>query len=424
MLLAKSREKARNNETKVREGLNKPLKSFCSFPPSIDSLSVSALKEDAAYLDEVALLLPSFASIFYRPHIKVNYSDSLLRSEEAPSISNSAFLLTEKDTSLWKKKKDGHYAPEYVHYEESIDDKATYENYFIIDAFNYLYNLLEGYEMDYLPALSMASGDTLVKEGSEEEALFVKIASLRRKMERLKNASLYKELGDHTRSDRRVYPTNILLKDPNYGRIYRFYLSRISLNLDNQEEEALTYSYLPLILRALKKKGFYLFSGSRKDLRFIFKKENWLIEMNVYPSRGLIGFLSKETSSDSSYAKWLYFNKGYRYTGKCDCPYMDEDMSVLSVYSLSSIDKKGRLEDEFASLDDETLIKRFLSSLTKSVRASEKMYSSFCPVCNSKLIVKKNGDYRCEGCGSIYSFYLKRGKSYCWIKKEGDKEHE
>ncbi len=424
MLLLKGRLAAQENEKKVREGLSKPLKRFSSSLPASLSLSLVALDEDKAFLDEVSSLLPSFASIFYKPHIKVNYLDSLYLGETVPSLSGDSFLKTVNDSSLWKKKKDGSFAPEYVHYEESIDDISTYENHFIIDAFNYLYALLEEYELDYLPALSMASGDNLVKEGSEEEALFIKIASIRKRMERLKGASFYKALGAHSRLDKRIFPTNILLKDPNYGRIYRFYLSRLSLEGSSDNKEALAYSYLPALFRVFKQKGFYLFTGSRKELRFIFRKESFSVEMNLYPSRGLAGFLIKERGSSSSYGKWLYFNDGYRYTGKCDCPYTDEDMSVLSVYSLAQIDNKGALKSEFASLTSLSLLKRFVSSLTKSVRASEAMYSSFCPICHSKLIIGKNGEYACSSCGSVYSFFVKRDKSYCWIKKEGEREHE
>ncbi len=424
MLLAKGREKAKENENKVREGLKKPLKRFYASLPSLESLSSSTLKEDEAFLDEIGNLLPSFASIFFRPHIKVNYIDSLERAEVATNIDNASFIKTERDSSLWKKKKDGSFSPEYVHFEESIDDMATYENYFIIDVYNHTYALLEEYELDYLPALSMAQGDKLVKEKSEEEALFIKIASLRRKMERLKQGLLYKTLGDHKRSEGRIYPTNILVKEQNYGKIYRFYTTKLKMDLSLTDKEALTYSYLSLVMKALKKKGYYLITGSRKDLRFLFRKENFKIELNAYPSRGLIGFYVEEIDGGSSYTKWLFFNEGYHYTGRCDCPYMDEDMCVLSVFSLAFIDKDGRIKEEYASMNNAALMKRFIDSLTISYKASEALYTTFCPYCHSKMVASKNGEYSCSSCGSVYGFYTKRNDRYCWIKREGEKEHE
>ena len=75
-------------------------------------------------------VLDKITSIVYRPHIKQESREIILRSELSPSLSTESFLKTMKDVKNWKYKgKD--ISPEYVHSLESYDSLIIYENTFI-----------------------------------------------------------------------------------------------------------------------------------------------------------------------------------------------------------------------------------------------------------------------------------------------------
>ena len=101
-------------------------------------------EETLTRASELKTVLDKITSIVFKPHIKTDIKEIVLRSELSGKLDTPSFFETVRDSKLWKNKR-GTMTPEYVHNYENIDTLLTYENSFI----SYLVDLLH-YEIKEL----------------------------------------------------------------------------------------------------------------------------------------------------------------------------------------------------------------------------------------------------------------------------------
>lgn len=143
----------RKIETYLKEFNNKIIRiinSNNSFTSLYNYLELDKIKFNKTYDYEETLsrllvikdLINKISSIIYKPHIKVDTNEIILRSELANKLSNESFLKTTKDSRLWKYK-NNELTPEYVYSIENIDTILTYENRFISLLISLIYDELD-----------------------------------------------------------------------------------------------------------------------------------------------------------------------------------------------------------------------------------------------------------------------------------------
>lgn len=427
MLVKEGRILASKNATIVKEALASAptLPAFLDALPSLKSITLISLKEDEAFLAKIEKLLSSFASIFYKPHIASRFEDTIVRSATAPSMNEESFRLTVKDISLWKKKIDGNYAPEYVHYAENVDMMKTYENLFVVMVLHEIERLLDEYEEDYLPSLSNYRDDSLALKGSDLENLFTSIARCRKRISRLKEMPFYQTVNGGSASFHFHKPTNVLLKDPDYHRVYEFYAKEIQKSGESGAKEDLCYSYFVFFLKALMAKGYKYQRGSKKELKAIFKRDQFFLTFLASPKEGRFEFSVEEKCSGETVTHVLFVDDGYRYSGakRVQCDETKEENGVLSIFAISSLDKAAKPIRRFDAFTTAFLINEYVDELTLSKPSSFALFSHYCPVCQSKRIEKIGNRYYCHDDQSEYILYAKGKDEMCWIYKLG-KKHE
>lgn len=425
MLVKEGRILAAKNATIVKEALinASSLPAFLDALPTLKSITSISLKEDEAFLAKVEKLLSSFASIFYKPHISSRFEDTIIRGASAPSINEESFRLTVKDISLWKKKRDGSYAPEYVHYAENVDLVRTYENLFVVMVLHEIERLLDEYEEDYLPSLSNYRDDSLALKGSDLEKLFSLIARCRKRIVHLKEMPFYQEVNAGSSSFHFYKPTNILLKDPDYHRIYEFYAKEIQKSGENGVKEDLCYSYFVFFLKSLVAKGYKYQRGSKKELKAIFKRDQFILTFLTSPKDGRFEFTVEEKNSGETIHHVLFIDDGYRYSGVKPVQYDEtkDENGVLSIFAVSSLDKDAKPIRRFDAFTTSFLVNEYIDELTLSKASSFALFSHYCPVCQSKRIEKIGNRYYCHDDQSEYILYTKGKEEMCWIYKLGKK---
>lgn len=425
MLVKEGRILANKNAMMVKNALSNAstLPAFLDALPPLKSITLISLKEDEAFLGQVEKLLSSFASIFYKPHISSRFQDSIIRSATAPSLNEESFRLTVKDISLWKRKKDASYAPEFVHYAENVDKLKTYENLFVIMVLHEIERLLNEYEEDYLPSLSNYRDDSLALKGSDLEKLFALIARCRKRISRLKEMPFYKEVNPSSEAFHFYKPTNILLKDPDYHRIYEFYAKEIRKSGENGSKEDLCYSYFVFFLKSILNKGYKYQRGNKKELKAVFRRDNFLLTMNAFPNEARFEFMVEEKNSGEAVHHLLYIDDSYRYSGAKSVEYQSnyEENGVLSIFALSSVDEDSKPLRRFDAFKTTALVDEYIDELTLSKPSSFALYSHYCPVCQSKRIERIGNRYYCQDDLSEYLLYSKGKEEMCWIYKLGKK---
>ena len=87
-------------------------------------------------------------------------------------------------------------------------------------------------------------------------------------------------------------------------------------------------------------------------------------------------------------------------------------IEYLSLWHRSIVTEEGEILNLNQTLEnEERMLETIFDSHHYVVSGSERIYSSYCPSCKNKNIVKLNGYYRCPDCGAIYKFLKAEGEN-------------
>ncbi len=224
-------------------------------------------------INEIKVVLDKITSIIYSPHIKVDTSPIVVRSETSGAISRDDFHLTTLDPKLWKKKR-GEMTPEYVHSSEYIDTIDNYENHFIallidsiseeIDDLKTSINFVNDSIEEYYQAkdinfsnYSIFNNYDLSKAPYNEIFIYnspiiknitLLLKKVIKRIKNIKGSSFYK-VCSKKKISKNILPTNVLIHDELYNYCYRYFKENYSIDEDESLMiESLYYNYIYISL--------------------------------------------------------------------------------------------------------------------------------------------------------------------------------
>lgn len=423
-------------------------------------------------------LINKISSIIYKPHIKVDTSEIILRSELANNISNDSFLKTTKDSKLWKYK-NNELTPEFVYNIENIDTILTYENRFIALLVSLIYDelnkinvliepliesILEKYEISDISYgeysifkefdnYKYPYKDVFIKSKSNSNKVYRLSIVLLNKIKRLMNTQFYKINIKH-KLEKNVLPTNILIHDNLYAYCYKFYknnyLSNSIIELDNKTLDIYYYNYVLMSFikylsklnvaktRASLSSSFNVDSSKRIRFKmFSFKKGvfSYFIKEDIN-NLGLIvetRFIDNKVKTNSKVNK----DKSSLYYIKTIYSYNNDNYPLISSILQNKMNNEGydnvilfthanliRRYDLVATLsyykdNHELLFKNIINSLSMLFDTDSSIYENKCPMCGKHNISYDGFNYMCNDCGSIFSLITSKkedNKELLWIK--------
>lgn len=436
--MKKDEEALLKNASLIREDYAKKNPCLLGYFNHISSLSLPSLRaysfqKDLSFFKECSFALSLIETIAHKPHIVAKNVDTILRADQASNVTPASFLSTLGDPSLWKRKKNGAHAPEYVHVEESEDDIRIYENIFVCMALRSIEREITHYEEFYSSLILSSASSRLTQKEDHVLEGFAVIKPCKNKIERIKKSDFYKRVGKEP-DLKRLLATNILKSDPVYAGVYRFYgkLSRFA----SKEEEAreLLQYFLCLVLEQLKKEGYSLYKGYaqkrtvasfKKGMSLMFSSDKLQIKLTNVSNKAIAFEVSSLACPSHVASHLLFLESGYSFSSysgdrEKEAYSSYDSLSALSIWNLVSISKKMVYLGE-GSLDAKELVRRYLDSILFYEKASKEVYSLYCPHCKDKGVVHVDDSYHCPHCHS--SYYLEKvGDVDCLFFKSEAKE--
>lgn len=412
-------------------------------------------------LEDIRKLLYKIATIINKPRINVSSSPIILRSELTKSISNESFLKTLKDSSLWKSK-NNEMSPENVYTEESIDTIDIYENRFIITLIyiiqkevdnilnevnlaslsfkskykieNVLYSKLSLYNL-YTPFKYPYDENFILKldDTSYLDDLLYKCNKI---LKRIKSTKFYNELKDSPLI-KSVVPTNILINDPLYSYLYKYYKKNYinAINMYAKEDSMYFNFVLTLFFKYFKKYDIKPLNSKKNDkifsfndfkiefLPFVFKDKIFEYTFVSSPSKKeiyidtkcLIGNLNEDERITKYKLKIVTKLTKDNYKELIN----EEDDSV-NVIIITLFDEENIYSNvlnlTYFNDDNVDLIKNLFTSFTLLFNISQSITLNRCLGCGSKNISKDNNLIKCNKCHTKYLLFENNNKNYMLIK--------
>ena len=384
-----------------------------------------------SYLKEVNSILDRILNIIYSPHILVKNEEVILRSELAKPLIQEAFMKTISSPSLWKKKGE-EMSPEYVYSSETDDTKDIYENRFI----KYVFKMIENYLTKYIESDTFINKSikqyykvssfefskiNIIDDIINNKELFDYLNKTRsnveetnqltkaiNKVKRIKYTSFYKEI-DETKLTFPIIPTNILLHDLNYNKVFKFYKHYFSSSesyKSGEYEEFNTYVVFRLFSTLINNK--YKVS---KDASIEFTNGSLKLDNFNFSKDGFTYVLTKKQNKLTFEVSYLDEQETYEVLLEERMRYVEDD-STLVITLKSLLDYSSSIE---LSLVDNS--KDLLETMLKSMRlVIEKEDPSLCPVCGNTHVEVKDSFY-CPNCHSKYVVIDKDHIKKIWIKR-------
>ena len=383
----------------------------------LPSIRKASFEEDMAYFRELSTLLSFIETIAHKPRFIVVTNDTIMRADQAGSLSNESFFKTVHDPSLWKQKKQGGLSPEYVHHTVSEDDIRTYENRFVIMVLHSVERDLASYKEFYAYSLRSIFSKGLTQDNDAADLAFKEIAALSHKIGRIKRTDFYRLVAPSAASFHFTAATNVLKCDRLYNWVYRFYRQHGVFAEDSQVEVGLTRYYMYLILKFLKKDGFEVrepngalrvygrysvfnspkpatFSNADFDVAIICRKEG--------------GFIVEVSPKGSSLKArhLLYVNPSYSFSSyplKASREKGFDSIEALSIWTLSQVEGLS-VPIENKAKSDQALMDSYFDDKLVLAKGSKRIYDDYCPACRDKTVYHSGDVSVCSHCSSKYGF--------------------
>ena len=398
----------------------------------LPSIQNASFESDAAYFKKASFVLSVIQTIAHNPHFVARNIETVVRADQAGTLSNESFQKTLRDPALWKQKQNA-MSPEYVHHTESVDEINIYENYFVMMVIGMIERTLRHYEDFYANSIKSVSSDSLTLDGDRVLSVFSTLKILFRKLERVKKTDFYKRVHASYVPLRRVEATNILKHDRLYNVVYRFYHDMHAYDDEKGLISDLLGYYYILILRGLKKKGMKIAPSSNrartsgKTAFFQTPKEtrfygNGLFLTLTKVSNQTLQFTVSLEADRSILATHLFaVNAKYSFTDfqasarRAKGAY--DTFEAVSVWSLAEIEPIGVEALELGSPTDQELIDHYFDTKLLIKDGSKAVYQSYCPSCRASGMRQRGGVYTCLKCHSKYALIEQDGKERIFFLK-------
>lgn len=425
---------------------------------------------------EMKKVVDMITSIVFKPHIKTDVEEIVLRSELSSSLNPQSFNKTMKDTKLWRNK-NGMMTPEYVHNEVSIDTILTYENAFIALLVSALANEIHDLLNEVTPMVQSLEErfeikgvtygnrslfhavntkdypikDAFFMEESNSKHALSLIKKLERRIKNIKASEFYR-LTSKLHISRDIIPTNILIHDRLYNHCYKYYLENYQkISKDDQVmKETVYYNYvISMILNHLSNNNYYRrFVNRSRHLdfdednydRITFEDitfRNKMFEFVMREDKERLGFyidvylLKGDTDIEEELKCQYYFMTSYSYddTNRSDIDDILKEKRDSGVYEASLI-TMNNINLVFSNVlnlsiykkDSSDLIQNMISSISMLFFTDTEIYEHKCPVCGKKNVFHNGSEYECRECGSLYSLVTVHRKETLYIKTLRRKE--
>ena len=391
----------------------------------LPSIQLASFDSDAAYFKKASFVLSVIQTIAHNPHFVARNIETIVRADQAGTLSNESFQATLRDPVLWKQKHSG-MSPEYVHHTESVDEINIYENFFVVMVIGMIERSLRHYEDFYANSIKSVQSDSLTLDGDRVLSVFATLKTLFRKLERIKKTDFYKTVYDAYVPLHRVEATNILKHDRLYNVVYRFYHDMHAYNDEKGLINDLLGYYYILILRGLKKKGMKIAPSSNrartsgktaffqtpKETRFygnglfltLTKVGNQTLQFTVSLEADRSVLATHLFAVNTKYSFLDFQSAARKNKDKCDT------FEAVSVWSLAEIEPTSVEVVELGSPTDQELVDHYLDTKLMVLDASKAVYQSYCPSCRASGMRQRNGVYTCLKCRTRYAITSLDGK--------------
>jgi len=390
-------------------------KNFKDIYENINDLNLFSIQAhnfqfDREFFDEVSFVLSVIITIINHPHILSYDKDEIIRAELAGHVENDSFQMVFKEPRLWKDK-DGEMVPEEVYYHEHIDEIRIYENIFI----GMLINLIEQdlkksleFYVSLLPTLGIKKE---LSVGEDIKYSINKIEKELKKIRFIKDTSFYKIIKTCNLSNRKIIPTNILLKDRLYNYCFKFYKKFIRYDDALTLAKDFTKYFYYLLLQVFKKKNAVYTKDeknhlilSMNDFSFDVSMDEVLPMLNLKIQNGAEITDSLLCALDVNTLEKIKVDSSVNY-------------DVITIWNLYDSNVK---QINKVSTREKELVNAWLDSKIIVSNIDKEVYSRYCPICKSHSISIENDVCTCSTCNSIYTF-TKPGKAWFIKVKEKSK---
>lgn len=385
----------------------------------MESLQSFSFQQDNEFFGEVSFILSVIHSIIAHPHISNKGEDVILRSNQAGHLSRESFKKTFRESSLWKEK-DLEMIPEYVHYHQYTDELKIYENIFIgmlIDLIDIEITKYNEFYIRLLPSLNNKFNKVIMANHQVEQSLN-RLDKIERKMKYIKNTYFYKEVSKVHLSQKKIQPTNILLKNRLYNLCFKFYRKFIQYENKMELEKDFRLYYYFTILKVLKKKNFILDTSkdnfiepSCSNLTFHFRDYICVLKFNEEPGIYLEISLKEDLKRIFKHRLLLDTSRNTKETH-------DTRTDAITTYIASIwnlVDVTDFKEIFINNVSEKEIITFWIDSLFYESIAKKEIYTKYCPICKSKNIDQQDLIYKCSKCNSIYTFKPNEEKDIIWF---------
>lgn len=456
-----------------------------SFTNFCDVFNKNKLKTYAHYnyedtyhhVKELKEVLDKITTIVFKPHIKSDNEEIILRSELSTSLSSQSFSDTLRDTKLWRNKR-GEMTPEYVHNVQHIDTIVTYENCFIsmlVDQINdeieFLLNnltpLVKSIEEEYevkgisygvhslfneFKPFEYPYDESFMKEKTSTRKIFVLARKLFKRVKNIKASEFYR-LTHKPNMDKDILPTNILTHDRTYAYCYRFYLDNYKKAQDEDLHKLDVYYHNFFLSLLIKFLAEYKIGNTKisKQAKFIFDKNEKLTFDKLSFKKGMFAFEIKpdlenlgiiievklinnavrsDTKVDLEKFASYYILTTFTYS-EANQPLIDSILKekreiytdvILATQNNTILDFLNVVNISSYDNDSDQLIRNLIASFTMLFVTDVEIYEDKCPVCGKKQASINNKEYLCQACHSKYSLLNINDKEMMWIKSFRRKE--
>ncbi len=400
------------------------VQSFYEELPSLkmESLQSFSFQKDNEFFGEVSSILSVINSIIAHPQISNKGEDVVLRSDQAGNLSNESFKKTFQDSSLWKEK-NYEMIPELVHYYQYTDELKIYENVFIgmvIDLIDIEITKYNEFYTHLIPSLN-DKYDKVIQTNEQVEASLHKLDQIERKIKRTKCTYFYKEVSKVHLPQKKIQPTNILLKNRLYNLCYKFYRTFIQYEDKIELENDFRLYYYYTILNVFQKKAFRLvasenncITSSHSHLTFQFQDYNICLSFDEKPGICLeISLQTNRTQNVQWFKHQLLLDISRDIKEAKEIRTDAITTHIASIWNLvNAIDFK---EIFMNSVSEKEMMTFWIENLFNESIAKKEVYTKYCPICKSKNIENQDSIYKCLNCHSMYTFKPNEEKDTIWF---------
>lgn len=421
-----------NEERYLKEAIRnvkrfaKDYDTLSTFFAHIDEVKVRSLQDlsfkyDLKFFENISRILSVIISIVSRPVLANKGEEVIVRAASASSLTPEMFQKTVTDSMLWKQQ-GVEMVPEYVHYQQYVDEIKTYENRFIVHLINLIDSELTKFQRFYISMIQSYVGqDSLSLDEDKQEQAMVKLEYLQKKIVKIKGTYFYRIINKDQVRLSTIIPTNILIHNRLYNECYKFYRKLITYNDEAQiNKDFFLYNYV-LILKQLKQAGFKLYGKKttreseaviRRALNLendlVFFSSHMKITMTCIEEENKFVFKIVNREDNQTNLHLLIVDKDENFDNVL---LRVQDTSKYTTIEAISLWLRAYLDDTVNIirqnlLSEVEMIKQYFEERYHRVVGSQRIYSIYCPICRQKAVSEvENNIFHCESCNSLYKFY-------------------